>query len=297
MGENQLDQIGTYLGYITEGAVSETKNGFPQLVARFQATQKFVGDAAGMAHFGITEPGYVDWTEFDESIVGYLVLFNSTEQFDNSTKLLSYDNLVRALKWDGIDFSDLDNPDFYKEKLVLFRVEENTFNGKVSLKVSWVDDPEANPERQLRKLDADKLKGLSAKLKMGMGGGRSAKPVSAPNPTRSPVSAAPVASKPTSATVPTLEAKTADTISSPPAGSRRRGRPSKASQTPVAEPSGGMSKDEAWDFVLRVAGDKATEAPKFWIKACEKIGGKREESTFTAEEWAAIANETAASFK
>lgn len=153
---NKIDSIGTYTGTIVESTLGETKNGFPQAILKLAAKQKFVDDTEGMKHFGLTEPAYVDWSEFDEEAIAYLVLFKSTEKFDASTKLLNYDQLVVAVGWNGTDF---DNFEEFVGKDILFRIKENDYNGKVTLQVAWIDKVDADPAGSLRPLDAEKVKG------------------------------------------------------------------------------------------------------------------------------------------
>jgi hypothetical protein len=162
---SKIDSIGTYVGEIVESGLGTTKNGFPQWVARLKATKKFVDSPEDLAHFSLTEPGYVDWSGFDEEIVAFMVLFKDKDEFSKDTALLNYEQLQLATGWDGSEFDTLANGSLLK-KSILFRVGENTYEGKTSLRVDWIDNESASPERQLKTLDMAEVKNLAAKLKI-----------------------------------------------------------------------------------------------------------------------------------
>jgi len=173
---NQLDMAGVYRGEILESALGETKKGFPQAVLRLKALEKWVEDLAGMKHFDLTEPGWVDWSSFDENIVAYLVLFNSTEVFEpGQTDLKNYGQLKTATGWNGEEFDSLGDGALIGKKL-LFRLEDHEYQGKLGLQVNWIDAWDAPPTRELKSLDAAAIKNFNSKLKIT----RSVRPASAP---------------------------------------------------------------------------------------------------------------------
>jgi len=180
---NKLDTAGTYRGEILESASDETKKGFPQVILRLKAIEKWVEDKAGMEHFKLTEPGWVDWSSFGEDILAYLVLFNSAEVFEpGQTDLKNYGQLKLATGWDGEEFDSLGNGALVGKKL-LFRVENNEYQGKVSLQVNWIDAWDSSPGRELKSLDAAAVKALNSKLKVT----RTVRPASAPAKPVAPV--------------------------------------------------------------------------------------------------------------
>ena len=180
---NQLDTAGVYRGEILESALGESSGGFPQAVLRLKALEKWVDDKAGMEHFKFTEPGWVDWSSFDEDIVAYLVLFNSTEVFEpGQTDLKNYGQLKLATGWDGEEFDSLGNGALVGKKL-LFRLENHEYQGKVKPQINWIDAWESSPTRELKSLDAAAVKTLNAKLKVT----RSVRPASAPAKPAAPV--------------------------------------------------------------------------------------------------------------
>lgn len=270
---NKIDSIGTYTGTIVEAALGETKNGFPQAILKLAAKRKFIDDPAGMKHFGLTDPAYVDWSEFTEEAMAYLVLFKSTEKFDSVTKLLNYDQLVIAVGWNGTDF---DNFEEFVGKDILFRIKENDYNGKVTLQVAWIDKVDADPAGSLRPLDAEKVKGLSAKLKFGMGGSTAAKPQRAMGKPVSSTNSIPAPVLP-------VADSSAAPASVPPAA--KRGRKPKADNK--------LTKMEAWTAIEAATDGKdlGTKVPEAWLAACEKVGGEKAEDDFTEEDWFAVKTE------
>src|SRR5258708_6621612 len=99
-----IDRIGTFLGTVLESTLGQSSGGFPQWVARLQADKKYVNDPEEMKHFGIAEPGSVDWNfpaPNDPTILAYLVLFTDKGPLKN------YEQLCSAMGWAGDDFQDL----------------------------------------------------------------------------------------------------------------------------------------------------------------------------------------------
>lgn len=303
----QIDRAGTFIGSVTESTLGQSSGGFPQWVARILADKKYVNDAEEMKHFGITEPGYVDWN-FDESILAYVVLFNGTGPLKN------YDQLMGAMGWSGDDFQDLTT---FAGKRLLFRVEENTFKDKTSLQVNWIDTEDALPERTLKSVDASKIADLNKQFLAGR-----AKPVAPPKPVSAAASAKPAAAKPgTSAgpkPAPSAASHTAtnsvapvtapaaasaapavapvtETPKTPPVKEKKTKTPPPAAVT--GNPAPGLpestTKEAAWDFLNepQVIGQNdpgvITDA---WIAACSEVGESVDEKDFTGEMWAKIRN-------
>lgn len=306
----QIDRTGTFLGTVAESTLGQSSNGFPQWVARLAPDKRYINDAAEMAHYGITEPGYVDWN-FDESILAYLVLFTDKGPLKN------YEQLMTATGWTGEDFQDLTN---LTGKRVLFRVEENTFKDKVSLQVNWIDAEDAPPERTLKSVAPDKISELNAKFLAGM-----KKPVAPPKPAvaAKPAAAAPkplaAPAAPATVTAPKVDAPSAEPAPSAPAAATaspatvapsaapsKAPRAKKAPVPPVAQqaPDTGLpaatTKDAAWDFLNDPAqiGDKDPAAvADAWIAACSAVGPDIDEDKFSGEMWAAVRDKTLAAMK
>jgi outer membrane biosynthesis protein TonB len=195
----KIDRNGVFIGKIVDSALSLTKKGFPQWVALLKATKKYIASPEEIAHFqgqGFLQdgqPGWVDWSTFDEEIVAFLVLYNSTEEISPDTELLNVQQLSAATGWQPPAFDTLAN---LAGQEILFRVEYDSYTnpetGKVSegYKVTWIDSKDAPPERQLKSLDAGGIATLMQKV-VGYGtiGKTAAKPAAPAKPTK-PVSAA-----------------------------------------------------------------------------------------------------------
>jgi hypothetical protein len=281
----QIDRPGTYRGKVTEHSLGFTKNGYPQVVARFQATEKWVDEATEMEHFEMTEPGWVEW-DFGETVIYYGCLFNSTESYDENSKLLSYDQLVTAWGWDGASFAELGDGTSFIGQKILFRVEEREFDGKTKLEVTWLDSYDADPVRRLRPAEADDIKAMQARMKLG----KAAKPKAA--------KAKPAAAKPAS--------KAESKPSSPPAAEKKSAPPStppkaaKAESKPEPAPEDDslrsdwpaeQSQGDAWATLHEAKGDRSNEeVADAWIEAASHIveSSGTDEEDLTDEQWAQV---------
>lgn len=292
-----IDRIGAYRGKFVETGMGATKSGLPQFVGRLLATEKYVDEAEEMAHFEITEPGWVDWSGYQQDILAYLILIGKEGQ-----RLLNFEQLQKALGWDGASFAALGAGN-YEDKIVMFRVEENEWEGKVSLKVNWVDEPDAPITMGLRTLDVNALKNLDAqyanvlskKASTVVAAKAPSKPVPKPLPGKvaAPKAAtAPAASKPAATTV----NGAAQTSSSKPTGNSapttKKAPPAKSALTKDLESTveAGMTYGEAWDKVSSNANGKSDDevAEAFTAAAAEVAPGKSEDD-LTPEECAKFA--------
>lgn len=268
---NRIDSEGAYRGIVTEAAVSATKNGFPQLVVRVQSTEKYIDSTNELQHYEMEEAGWLDWSEFEEDIIGYLCLANEDKTFAN------YDQVCKVFGWDGQSFAKLAEMDLEGTE-VLIRVEPNTYNDETTLQVAWIDEKDAPVTRELSSLDAGKLKDLDSKFKTVLPkatkasktaakqkGGAKAKPKSEPK-----AKSGPPASKPAP---PKAEA---------PAGG----------DCPFSDVASGACDDPkmfVWEYLSENKGEKSdAELTDFWMAACREIGGERNEEDFTHDDWVGI---------
>lgn len=157
-----LETPGTFLGTITDASLGTTKKGFPQAILKL-TTEKFYAESSqDLQHYGIGEPAYVDFPSTD--ITGFLVLFNSTEDLSKDTAMFHYEDLKRAVGWDGTSFDSLTDGSL-KGRRIMFRCEPNTWDGKTSLQVRSVGNKDDSPSRELKKADPSVIKNLNSKLK------------------------------------------------------------------------------------------------------------------------------------
>lgn len=290
---NKIDSAGTYIAEITEHSLGQTQKGFPQFVARFKAVQKYVGDTAGLEHFKLTEASYVDWSSFDEEIMGYLVLFNADKA------LMNYEQLQIATGWDGTEFDSLNNASLVGKK-VLIRVEEDTYEGKTSLKVQWIDAPDAAPERTLKALDPAAVTALASKFLVGK-----AKPVAAASAAAKPAAtkpgkpaAAPSASATSTVSSAPAPATTPPTAPKPPKAAKKEPAPAAEEQPAKPTLSVETSQADAWGAVISRKGNvDDTAIQDAWIAACQLVGGDRDEDDFTLKDWAGVRDQVIAALK
>lgn len=311
---NQLDSTGAFIFKIVESGLGLTKaNQYPQWVTRLLAVRKYVTDPADITHFqaqGLLvdgQPGWVDWSGFNEDIVAYLVLFKDKDNYDASTALMNYDQLQAATGWAGTSFDALsDNSMIGKE--ILGRVELNTYNDKTSPQVQWIDSVTASPERQLKTLDIAEVKKLSAKLgaikknapsKPAVAAapkpaavtkpGRGTPPTAATPSTAQPVaqpeaSAAPVLSTPAPATP--IAPK-----SSPPPKKTKAATPP---PPPVNDAATGLLKEttqnDAWNYINAIKGDNDDATVQdAWLSSCaEACPGVDDDTKFKPSDWARV---------
>lgn len=244
-----IDRVGTFKGLPTDWGVSETKkNGYPQFVLELKAT-----------HFYDEEKGeYVPWDTYDQTITAYLCLF--TKKDGEWVELMNAKQVKATFGWDGQSFESLSNGN-YGNTEIMFRVEENDFEGNVTLQVSWVDVADADPLRQLPKFDAAKLKGLTEK----MGGALAAASTAAAPVTKVKRSkrAKPKAQPPTRVTPPTT----------PPA---------------PATPAESFTETTVWDTIQELKDkdlDDSTVAD-VWVDELAKLGKSSDECT--GADWAIL---------
>lgn len=280
-----IDRVGTFRGTPAEWAIGKTKNEYPQFMVRLVATEKWIESADEMEAFGLTEAGWIPWAEYEQDITAYLVLFN------NDGPIFNYEQVQAALGWDGASFSGLTEMDHLKTT-VLFRVEENDWNGKISLQVAWVDEKDAPIERTLRALDPEKLRDMDSRY-AGMMTAKKTAP----------------ASKPGKPAAPKAGAKKKAAGKSPPSG-KPKSSPSKT-PAPAEEPGAAVgaappttgpptveaseasppfietcTMDEAWTAIQKAASDD-DKAASVWVEAAESAGIEDQEAA-TGEDWANV---------
>ena len=135
---------------------------------RLKATEKFVTAQDEIEHFtkaGITGewPQWVPWASYDQGTTAYLVLYKSATEFTPDTELLNASQLVKAVGWDHSADQFADGS--FVGKTIQFRIEENTYEGKTTLRVNWVDDADATPGgAALKPVTADTVKAFNSKL-------------------------------------------------------------------------------------------------------------------------------------
>lgn len=251
--------VGTYRGNIVDHGVAETTGGFPQWIAALHATH----------YYDEQEKAWVDLSEYDEvDITAYLVLAGREQK-----EIFHCKNIEKAVSWDGQSWSSLAALDLSGTQ-IQFRVEEHTYNEKVSLQVAGVDHYDAEPGRRVQKLDAKDLKNLDAKFatffRKRKGEKKPVKPVGKPTiPGKKPAASSKETPEETSETdIPKAQKKTGKTA-----------KPKKGVN--------GCTQGDAW-AACKKAKDKSVSDKKLadaWLEAVEKLAPEGDENNMTSELW------------
>jgi len=273
----KIDRAGWYRGEILESHVGLSSGSFPQAVLKLSAEEKFVDNQVEKEHFKLETDGWVDWSSFEETIIGYLILFKDTDNFSPETQLFHYDQLKIAAGWSGLDFDELEN---LAGKKILFRVDEEEYKGKPKLKVNWIDHIDAEPSQQLKSLDSDAIKVLNGKL-------RFAKTTKAVSAKTNPTPAAPTTSTPVAITKKPFAGKS---------GAQEKIAKVQAEMAAkrkviADKDTDGYTKDDAWNDIQEKKGETDdSEINDAWIAACNEISGdgNKPEEEYTPTEWAKI---------
>ncbi len=261
-----IDRAATFRGRITDHGVGKTKNEFPQWVAQLVALEIYDEE----------EKVWVDWSSYDvNEIMAYLVLFGSKGE------TLTCQQVKKVTGWDGLSFVGLEALDLSETK-IQFRVEENTYDEKTSLQVSWIDEYDAEPGRTVRKLDATEMKSLDAQYANML---KSSGKTAAPTKAKSKVTKASV--KSTQPKGPVIKKGAKDSLGPPTTGAT----PTKTAPLPPAAnsslPTGKCTKDEAWGTVYDMKAKNVTDEQiaTIWTDAIKEVAPGVDQEKFTNEQW------------
>ena len=268
-----ISNAGTYRGVATASGVALSTGGFPQFVANISALEAYDFD----------EKEWVDWCGQDEEITTYQVLFGG-----NGKPTLSAKQLQKVLGWSGQSFQELNDAN-YEAVPFQFRVEENEYNGKVTLQVSWIDAYDTVPGRQVQKLnaaDVKKLDKLFAKQLKNFGGTKVASAPAAGKPSV-PVESNAAGTDPEEETTqqaePEIPSKTT------------KGKTKKDAKTSL--PAGTCTKSEAWRSLIGLIEDCQPKMPDeqragVFTDAIQKIApDAKSKAEVTPEQWFEIKEE------
>ncbi len=285
----QIDREGTFIGKITESSVGESTNGFPQFIARLETEKYYAVHPDDLKYFSLTEPGWVDWP--GEQILTYQVLFGAKGE------TLSYQKLQDAVGWDGLDFGGLVG---LVDKYVLFRVEGREYQGKTKLEVTWIDAPDASPERTLKAADPEAIKALTAKFitkKATVKPAGAGKPaVAGKAPAGKPATSAPTSggAAPLPPAAPAATAPAPVRPGKPPAGKKAPAAPppvAAAEPTPGDLPATFDTRDAAWEYVQTHKGaNEDTVVTDAWISTVAEVSASvgRDEERFTPADFGVL---------
>ena len=244
------------------------------------------------------EGQWFDYTEYEAEITAFLCLYGAIKAKGGEIgPTLSMDQVKKVFKWDGRSLVQLAGGD-YSELEFQVRIGENTYEAATyPYQVNWVNEYDADPVAQLRKLDAKELKDLDKQF--AAMGAKNATPKAAATAARAPAKAHPARVPADDGAPPTpaekkaalaaksaknLKAKTAKK-STPPTTKP----PSEDAVVPPAKPEETTcTMQEAWDAITELKdptiADKVIE--KVWHDGIAEIVGPDVESeNITGEQW------------
>lgn len=107
------------------------------------------------------EGKWFDYTEFEGEITAFLCLYGAIKAKGGELgPTLSMDQVKKIFNWDGRSLVQLANGD-YSELEFQVRIGDNTYEeATYPYQVNWINEYDADPVAQLRKLDAKELKDL-----------------------------------------------------------------------------------------------------------------------------------------
>ena len=259
----QIDRAGTFRGNPVDWGVTETKkNHLPQFVVKLAATE-FYDEEKGE---------YIPWGEYEQEMTAYFVLF--TDKSGAWEEIFHVKSMKDVFGWDGLSFESLANGN-YGDLTVLFRVEENEFEGNITLQVQWIDQADSSPTRQLQKMDTKGLAAMTTKLGSALSATAVApKPATAPKKATRSRQAKPKAKKNPTQSAPS---GSPPTVTSAPVTPVPDGPPSDP------EPE---TKESAWAAVESISGVDADKLAKTWL-GCIACFDKSE-TEFTSDDWATL---------
>jgi hypothetical protein len=107
------------------------------------------------------EGKWFDYSEYEAEITAFLCLYGAIKAKGGEIgPTLSMDQVKKVFKWDGRSLVQLAGGD-YSELEFQVRIGENTYEAATyPYQVNWINEYDADPVAQLRKLDAKELKDL-----------------------------------------------------------------------------------------------------------------------------------------
>jgi len=177
-----LDRTGTFRCRAQEwGVDARKKKGTDQELPWFNVRVLLT------EYYDPTERGWFDYTDQEAEITAYLCLYGAVKKKGGAIgPTLSYDQVKKVFDWDGVSFAALANGN-YSELDFQVRIGENTYEAAVfPYQVNWINEYDADPVNQLRKLDAAELKNLDKQFAKFTKAPVKAATVAKPHPARVP---------------------------------------------------------------------------------------------------------------
>ena len=141
---NKLEHVGTFKGVPKNCKLVENGEGL-----------KWVADIAVVEAWNPETKAWDDWSGHDLGITSFETLISAKGEVNKVT----VENLRKSIGWDGVTLEKLSGD----HDLIKFGTKHATYNGKTSLRVAWMDHPEAEG-RMLKPVDATAMKTIQAKF-------------------------------------------------------------------------------------------------------------------------------------
>ena len=252
------------------------------------------------------EGQWFDYTEYEAEITAFLCLYGAIKAKGGEIgPTLSMDQVKKVFKWDGRSLVQLAGGD-YSELEFQVRIGENTYEAATyPYQVNWINEYDADPVAQLRKLDAKELKDLDKQFAAMGAKNATAKPVATaakapvkvPHPTRvsaddaAPPTAVEKKAKMAEKSAKNLAAAKAKKAAGPPPKPE-----SEDAVVPPAEPeSTACTMQEAWNTIVELRDPSISDKVigEVWHGAIAEIAGPDVVSeNVTDEQWCQIKNKT-----
>jgi len=143
------DRAGRFRAHPVETGVSFTgENKLATFIVRYRCVEFF--DEGGKQ--------WVPWAEYGHEITGYHYL----DKKDGNVNERTIRDIREAFGWDGVSIESLQGD--WSDALVQINIAEETYNGKTSLRVKWLNPADYEGGGAIEKSDAATLKALSNKL-------------------------------------------------------------------------------------------------------------------------------------
>lgn len=246
----RLEEAGTFRGLVTSTVFNTTRSGLPQLCVGVQVTEVWDTENNG-------------WVERDndEHITGYFVLFGQS-----GDPLLNAGQIQKVFGWSGKSFMELQKLEAV-DLPVLIRTTEDTYKGRSSLKVQWIDTADADPTKTgVSTVDDKEVRELDKKYGRALRtlGASSGSPTAAAKPS---ASASKASSKGSSKSAPkTLQKTLVDTYE-----------------------LNGCSAQEAWATITKQFPDTPDDVvDEVWSKVFSDLFGDTDVDTVTNQQWAEL---------
>ena len=252
------------------------------------------------------EGKWFDYTEYEAEITAFLCLYGAIKAKGGEIgPTLSMDQVKKVFKWDGRSLVQLAGGD-YSELEFQVRIGENTWEeATYPYQVNWVNEYDADPVAQLRKLDAKELKDLDKQFAAMGAKNATAKPVAtaAKAPAKAPVKTRPLVDPDAPPTAAEKKAKMAErsakNLKAAEAKKAAGPPPKTESQDAVVPPakpeSTACTMDEAWCAIVELRDPSISDKVigEVWHDTIAEIAGPDVVSEdVTPEQWCQIKNKT-----